>query len=191
MSAARCAVHPARPAHDGCPMCGRARCHADAQALGAAGCLACSRGPRCRRPAGRRELVIRAGLTGLAVTYAGGWIGTQYVRVHLMSLAAPVVIGLAASWAVSRAAGRLCPPSVVWVASVAAAWLGTALGFVLTPGGMNPLADWGVVGGPYLAALVGVLAGPLVLGSGGRAGRPGRAGQPPGEGAGDDVGTAL
>jgi hypothetical protein len=136
-------------------------------------------------------LLIRAGLAGLAVSYAGGWIATQYVRVHLMSLAAPAVVGLAASWAVSRAGGRLRPLVLGRGLAAAAALLGTALGFVLTPGGQNPLRDWGVVGGPYLAALVGVLLGPLLLGGAGRTRAPDRPGQPPGDGVGDEVGTAV
>ena len=185
MSSQRCVVHPARPAYDDCPVCGRARCHADAEALGARGCLACSREPHRARPAGQTELLVRAVLAGLGVSYVGGWIATQYVRVHLMSLVAPAVVGLAASWAVSRAAGRLRPPVTTWLTAVLAAWLGTALGFVLTPGGQNPVREWGVVGGPYLAALVGVALGPLVFGPSGRVRRSREDGQPPGDGEAD------
>ena len=185
----RCAVHPARPASDDCPVCARPRCQADAEALGTTGCLACTQAPRRAAPAGRPELLIRAGLAGLAVSYVGGWIATQYVRVHLMSLVAPAVVGLAASWAVSRAGGRLRLPAVTWATAAAGALLGTALGFVLTPGGQNPLRDWGLVGGPYLAALVGVAFGPLVFGTGPRSRPRTRGDQPPGDGVGGDVGT--
>lgn len=193
-SARRCAVHPARPAYDECPVCARPRCHADAEAWGTAGCLACRQAEPRGAPAGQRELLIRAGLAGLAVTYVGGWIATQYVRVHLMSLVAPAVVGLAASWAVFRAAGRLRVAAVrwavlTWATAALAALLGTGLGFVLTPGGQNPLRDWGLVAGPYLAALVGVACGPLVFGAGVRA-RPRDGGdQPPGDGDGAAVGT--
>jgi hypothetical protein len=103
-----------------------------------------------------------------------------------MSSAAPAVVGVAAAWAVPRAARRLTAPVVVWALAVSAALLGTALGFALTPGGQNPLHQWGVVGGAYLAALVGVAAEPLLLGGP----RP-RSGQPPGDGVGEDVGTDL
>jgi hypothetical protein len=180
MSSVRCAIHPARPAHDECPVCGRARCLADARRFAATGCPACATsGPgAAASPAGRLEPLVRAGLAGLAVAYVGGWIATQYVRVHLMSLAAPAVIGLAAAFAVPRAARLLRPSYPAWVVAAAAALLGTALGFALTPGGQNPLQHWGVVGGPYLAALAGVVLGPLVFG------RPGGA-QPP-----DDAGEA-
>jgi hypothetical protein len=154
------------------------RCSADSDAFGARGCGACTTSAVAVGGDGatRAELMVRAGLVGLAVAYAGGWIATQYVRVHLMSLAAPAVVGLAASFVVPRVARRLRPSVLLWLAAGLAALLGTALGFALTPGGQNPLRHWGVVGGPYLAALVGVSLGPVVFG------RP-RDDQPPGEGA--------
>jgi hypothetical protein len=130
-------------------------------------------------PASRLELLVRAALAGLAVAYVGGWIATQYVRVHLMSLAAPAVVGLAAAFVVPRAARRIQAP-LAWLVAGLAALLGTALGFALTPGGQNPLKQWAVVGGPYLAALVGVALGPLVFG---RPGSQPRSSQPPGDGA--------
>lgn len=190
----RCVVHPARPAHDSCLVCGRPRCEADARSLGTTGCLACVSGPLPVAPASRAELAIRAGLAGLAVSYVGGWIATQYVRVHLMSLVAPAIVGLAASWAVSRATGGLRAATAggmaaTWGTATLAALLGTALGFVLTPGGQNPLRDWGLVGGPYLAAVVGVAFGPLVFGAGGRARPRDRGDQPSGDADGDVVGT--
>jgi hypothetical protein len=184
----RCAIHPSRPTHDPCPVCGRSRCLADAQALASTGCYACLRTTPARTSAGRLELMVRAGLVGLAVAYLGGWIGTQYVRVHLMSLAAPALIGLAAAWGIPLAARRLGSPALLWALAVLAALLGTALGFALTPGGQNPLRQWDVVGGPYLAALAGVAAGPLVLGVPGGGSSRRRRGQPPGDG--DDVGGA-
>ena len=175
MSSPRCAIHPARPAHDACPVCDRPRCWPDADGFGDRGCAACTTPAAATGPAtaGRLELLVRAGLAGLAVAYIGGWIATQYVRVHLMSLAAPAVVGLAAAFVVPRAARRI-RPAAAWIIAVVMALLGTALGFALTPGGQNPLRQWGVVGGPYLAALVGVVLGPLVFG------RPG-GGQPPGD----------
>jgi len=153
--------------------------------LGTEGCLACSQAPRPRAVADSRELLIHAGLAGLAVSYVGGWIATQYVRVHLMSLVAPAVVGLAASWAVFRAGARLPHRGLTWSIAAVAAVLGTALGFVLTPGGQNPLRDWGLVGGPYLAALCGVALGPLVFGTGGRTRSADRGDQPPGDGDGE------
>lgn len=183
--APRCAIHPSRPAYDACPVCRRSRCLADAEALGAAGCQACAGTTVPTAVASRPELVVRAGLAAMAVAFAGGWVATQYVRVHLMSLAAPAVVGLAAAWAVPRAARRLAPAALVWVVAAAGALFGTALGFALTPGGQNPLRNWAVVGGPYLAALIGVAAGPLVFGP------SGRRRQPPGDGVGEAVGMDM
>jgi hypothetical protein len=158
-------MHPARPAHDACPVCDRPRCLADARAYLAAGCGACIAAVAAgAADAGTLPQAVRAGLAGLAVAYVGGWVATQYVRVHLMSLAAPAVVGLTASFVVPRVARRLRPPVAVWIVAGLAALLGTALGFALTPGGQNPLRQWGVVAGPYLAALVGVALGPLVFG---------------------------
>ena len=187
----RCALHPSRPAHDSCPVCARPRCLADAEALGATGCLACTTASLAPAAPSRLELLVRAGLAGLVVAYLGGWVATQYVRVHLMSLAAPAVVGLAAAWAVPRAARALSPRAATWVIAAVAALVGTALGFALTPGGQNPLSQPGVVTGPYLAALLGVGAGPLVLGGSPERSRGGRRRQPPGDGDGEDVGTDL
>ena len=161
--ASRCAVHPARPGYDACPVCGRSRCHADAESFGAVGCGACARLPATPRPASRLELLVRAGLAGLAVALLGGWVATQYVRVHLMSLAAPALVGLATALAVPAAARAMRPRSLVWLVAAVGALLGTALGFALVPGGQDPLRPWGTVGGPYFAALAGVIAGPLLF----------------------------
>jgi len=120
---------------------------------------------RASRAAGQGELRVRAALAGLAIAYVGGWVATQYVRVHLMSLAAPAVVGVGAAWAVTAAgARRVRPAALTWGLAVAAALLGTALGFVLTPGGEDPLQRWSLVAGPYLAAVAGVAAGRLVFG---------------------------
>jgi hypothetical protein len=188
----RCAIHPSRPAYDACPVCSRPRCRADAQQIGQQGCHACVATPVAMGAPGGVELAVRAGLAGLTVAYVGGWVGTQYVRVHLMSTAAPVVVGLAAAWAVPRAARRCGAPALVWGVAAFAALLGTALGFALTPGGQNPVHDWAVVGGPYLAALVGVAAGPLVLGGPRPRAKDGRrSAHPPGDAAGEGLGSDL
>src|SRR4051812_21989860 len=160
---ARCAVHPARPALDDCPVCGRPRCPVDASTYGATGCGACRAATQSRATVGLLPYAVRAGLAGIAVALVGGWIATQYVGVHLMSLVAPAVVGLAASWAVGAAARRQTSRLLVLALAAVAAVLGTALGFRLTPGGQSPLHPAGEVGAPYLAALVGVVAWPLLL----------------------------
>lgn len=162
----RCALHPSRPAVDHCPVCARARCRVDADAYGATGCEACRGVARIGVPPPVRELVLRAALAGMAVALFDGWVETQYVRVHLMSLVAPLVGGLAAAWACTAAAardGRRIRPVVLAIAAGAAV-LGVALGFrVYADGGLSPLHPLGRVGPPYLATLVGVVLSPLLF----------------------------
>lgn len=170
----RCAVHPSRPAVDSCPVCARPRCRADADMYGATGCAACTQPSAVRTPAGRRELVVRGGLGALLVAYLGGWVGTQYVRVHLMSLLAPGLAGVVAAWVVTAVARDL-PRRIAYGLAAAGAVLAAALAFRIGPdGGYSPLHPLQRVGPPYLVAVVGVALWPLLL-SGPRR-------QPPGDG---------
>ena len=181
----RCAVHPSRPAEGPCPVCRRPRCRPDADAYGDGGCAACQGVVRRRVAPTARELVVRAGLAGIAAALFDGWVETQYVRVHLMSLVAPLVGGLAASWACTTAAGRLgwrLRWTVLGIAAVAAVG-GAALAFrVNSGGGLSPVQPVGRVGPPYLAAVLGVVLWPLVFG--------GPRGQPPDE-AGEDPDSEM
>lgn len=181
----RCAVHPSRPGIDTCPVCGRNRCRADADKYGASGCEACFETNQARMPPTALELVVRAGLAGLAAALFDGWVETQYVRVHLMSLIAPGVGGLAAAWACTAAVGRY-GRRLRWLvlgSAAVAALLGAALAFrVNSGGGLSPTHPLGRVGPPYLASLAGIALWQLVFAA------PRR--QPPG--AGDaDPGMAL
>lgn len=180
----RCAVHPSRPAVDRCPSCGRDRCGVDAATCGERGCPACIGNVGAVRPAGTLEVLIRAGLAGVAAALVGGWVATQHVGVHLMSTFAPLLVGLAASWVTAAASGARTTRerrAVLGVAAVAAV-LGTALAYRLFP--LSPLHPLDQVGPPYLAALAGVIAWPLLFGPARPAGR--RSAQP-GDGAGSDV----
>jgi hypothetical protein len=170
---ARCAVHPARLAADSCPVCGRGRCAPDVSTFRDRGCAACTSAEAAVRPAGAVEVLTRAGLAGIASAWAGGWVATQHVGVHVMSILAPGLVGLAASWATSAAAGARPTAQRRAVLAVAAvsALLGTALAYRLFP--LSPLHPLDQVGPPYLAALGGVLAWPLLFGwPGGRGGTP-------------------
>jgi hypothetical protein len=165
-TAQRCAQHPARPAHDRCPRCLRPRCDADAGRYGDNGCAACVAAPRVARPAGRLELTVRAGLAACPVVLVGGWIATQYVYDHIFAEVLPGLLGLACGLAANLAAPHRDRWAVVATAaiSVAAAVLGTALGFRLVPGGgQSVLHPFGVVGAPYLCAVGGALAWPVVF----------------------------
>jgi hypothetical protein len=162
---ARCAAHPARLAAGACPVCHRERCAPDAAAFGSRGCAVCSR-TTTAAPAGRAEVAVRAGIAGIAVALAGGWVVTQHVNVHLMSLIAPALLGLAAGWATSAAAGARTAADhrIVLLIAALAALLGTALGFRLFGRPLTPLRPWHQVGLPYLTALAGVLAWPVLAG---------------------------
>jgi hypothetical protein len=118
------------------------------------------------RPAPAREVVVRAALAALAVSYPGGWVAAQYVHVQYMSLLWPMVLGLAASWAAAAAAGSRDRSLQLGVLAVAAggALLGTALGFRIFDTPVTPLHPWKDAWGPYLAAVGGVLAWPLAFG---------------------------
>lgn len=167
-AASRCAAHPARAAVDDCPVCGRARCGADAAGYAAAGCPSCAAARPVAPPPGTPELLVRAGLAGLAVAYVGGWIGTQYVRNKGFSLIAPALVGIAIAWAVAAVAGR-SPRRVVSLAAAVASVLSAALAFrVYAAGGLSPLHPAGRVLPPYAAAVAGVLAWPLLFGPTGR-----------------------
>jgi hypothetical protein len=174
---ARCAAHPARPSADACPVCGRARCGADAARYSAAGCAMCLADRAAHRPASSLERWVRAGLGAMLACLVGGAVATQYVDTRYFSLIAPALVGLACGAAATAASGRY--GWVPLVVSALAALLGTALGFRLTIGGQNPLSNAGEVGPPYLCAVLGAAAWPIVFG-------PPRRRAAQGEGAGSD-----
>lgn len=162
----RCAVHPSRPAVDACPVCARPRCRADAETYDSTGCAACVQPATARAEAGLRELAIRSALAGMAAAVFDGWVETQYVRVHWMSVIAPIVGGIAAGWACKAAAGKGGQRIKARVLSIAcvSAVLGAALAFRLTSdGGLSATHPLGRVGPPYLASLVGVALWQLVF----------------------------
>ena len=155
---ARCAVHPARPALDGCPVCGRPRCAADAQ-QGAGGCRACSpvpAGPR-RRPAGPAERLVRGALAAFGTCLLGGLVAAQYVDAELFAYLTPFVVGVLCGAAAQAAAGGpRRGPTALRVRAVAAllAVLGVGLGLLLE-GSHRPLSGAAVV--PALLALAGAV----------------------------------
>jgi hypothetical protein len=113
------------------------------------------------------ERIVRAGAAAFVVALLGGWVGTQYVDVHVFSVVAPGLVGLATGWAAGAAAGgpanaRLRRATLL-VGAVAAV-LSAGLAFRLeSGGGQDPLGSWGEVGPPYLAAVLGTLAWPIVF----------------------------
>ena len=167
MPAIRCALHPARLAVDNCPRCTRPRCGADAATYGDRGCEACAVSVPAAPAAPYAERVVRAGLAAFGVALVGGSIATQYVDVQYFSVIAPGLVGLATGWASAAAAGgprnaRLRRMTLL-VAAVAAV-LSAGLAFRLEAGGgQDPVSSWDEVGPPYLAAIFGTLAWPIVF----------------------------
>ncbi|MDQ1748830.1 MAG: hypothetical protein QOD07_3093 [Frankiaceae bacterium] len=167
MPATRCALHPARLAVGSCPRCSRPRCGVDAAAYGERGCGACAAPAPAAPAAPYLERVVRAGAAAYVVALLGGWIATQYVDVQLFSVVAPALVGLATGWAAATAAGT---PAGVRVRRVTlligavAAVLSAGLAFRLeSGGGQDPVSAWHEVGPPYLAAIFGTLAWPVVF----------------------------
>ena len=158
----RCAVHPSRRAAGACPVCGRPRCGADATAYGGRGCAACvaTAPPPARPPVGER--LLRGALASFGVAFAGGWVAAQYVDTQWFGLIAPALVGLSCAGAGAAAAGSPRVRASLLLASVAAL-LGTALSDRLVPGGQNLFLPPGHRVPPYLAAVIGTVAWPLLF----------------------------
>jgi hypothetical protein len=109
------------------------------------------------------ERVVRAGLAALVVSMLGGWVAAQYVDTQYFAVVAPAIVGLGCAWAASAAGARLPARVAVALASVTAV-LGTGLSDRLVPGGQNLLLPASHRLPPYLAAVLGALAWPLLFG---------------------------
>jgi hypothetical protein len=160
---ARCAAHPGRRAADRCPVCERPRCGADRRTFGDGGCAACVTNREHDAPAGATELLVRAGLAGLAAALLGGWIAAQYVDTAYFSIIAPGLVGLVCAWAVTTAAARLPSRMALALAGVTGI-LGTAISDRLVPGGQNLFLPLGHRLPPYAAAVVGAVLWPVLFG---------------------------
>jgi len=113
----RCAVHPSLPAHDTCPVCGRARCATDAAAAPGGGCAACE-GKRPRRgppPLDARALVSAAALTN-PVAIVTGLVASEYVGAGWIGYAVPVFVGIIVSIAAEHGAGKQRGNALRWLA---------------------------------------------------------------------------
>jgi hypothetical protein len=106
---------------------------------------------------------VRAGLAALAVSMLGGWVAAQYVDTQYFAVVAPALVGLGCAWAATAAGGRMPARVAVALAGVAAV-LGTGLSDRLVPGGQNLLVPASHRLPPYLAAVLGALAWPVLFG---------------------------
>lgn len=157
----RCAVHPARPAVDLCPVCGAPRCGNDAAAAPGGGCLACQGGAAAATPVAEvpfAEGLIRAALAALPVAVVGGAVTSEYVGTGAFAVITPFLLGVACGAASIAAAGRVSRPAGLrWVRLVGVlfALIGTAYGYRFVVGGEDPFGPAGSRIGPYVAAAVG------------------------------------
>lgn len=151
----RCAVHPARPATDLCPVCGRPRCSADAAGAPGGGCLVCKGRTEARptRPPVDLRAVVGAAVLAHLTAVLSGFVAQQYVEVRYFSLLVPAGVGILCAIAAERGAGgaRGLPIRLV---AVGYAVLSTVLGFVLE-GSAGLVTPAGTVVPPYLAAAAG------------------------------------
>ena len=162
-SSQRCAVHPARPAADTCPVCGRPRCDRDA-AASSGGCLACAgtavpaKEARARRAVPTDEGVIRAALAVLPISLLGGAISSEYVGTDVFGIVTPFLVGVACGAAAVAAAGAVPRPEglrVVRLVGLLYALIATGYGFRFVVGGEDPFAPAGDRIWPYAAAAAG------------------------------------
>lgn len=158
----RCASHVARVAAGHCPVCARPRCGAEEVEFGERGCQVCQVVAPVAPPAGpSRSRLVLAVLAAAVAAALGGMIGSEYVGAAGFELAAPALTGLAAGMvatSVARTRGRGPLDWPLRGAAALLAVLGTALAFILVPGGDSPLTPLSAVGPPYLAAIAGALA---------------------------------
>jgi hypothetical protein len=136
-SPARCAAHPARPAVDTCPVCGRERCGADRALAPGGGCTLCGgrTAPlRAYPAAGPTELLVRAAAVAAVLAVAGGYVNQEYVGSPIFQYLAPAVLGVLVGGGATAAAGSPRAGALLqrvrWVATLYAL-LGSALGILL------------------------------------------------------------
>lgn len=157
----RCAVHPARPAVDTCPVCARPRCGADAAEAPGGGCGACLGGPASTPPGppppGDQERLVRAALAAFAVSLLGGLVASEYVEAGLFSYVGPFVVGVICGGAATKAGvtdGRGTTGTRIRAIAAGYAVLGVALGFV-AEGSQSVLSLSTLL--PYVCAAAGAI----------------------------------
>lgn len=162
----RCASHVSRVAAGRCPVCDRPRCGAEEVEHGERGCQVCLVVAAPSGPAGPSRVRLVLALLGAAVAAVlGGMIGSEYVGAAGFELAAPALTGVAAGMvatSVARTRGRGPLDWPLRAAAAVLAVLGTALAFILVPGGDSPFTPLSSVAPPYLAAVAGALASRLL-----------------------------
>lgn len=162
----RCASHVSRVASGRCPVCARPRCGAEEAQYGERGCQVCQDlGARASSSSPGRGRLAAALLAAAVAAVLGGVIGSEYVGATGFELAAPALTGVAAglvATSVARTHGRGPLDWPLRALAALFAVLGTALAFVLVPGGDSPFTPLSAVALPYLAAIAGAAASRLL-----------------------------
>ena len=153
--AARCAVHPARPAADDCPVCGRPRCAPDAAAAPGGGCVACQgRSDAAGPPPVDLRALAGAAVAAHLTSIVGGVVCSEYVDVTFFEIVVPAVLGIACGAAAEFGARRARGWQLRALA-VLYALLGTALAYVAVPGPGSPFTPLADVVPSYAGAVLG------------------------------------
>ena len=152
--ALRCAVHPALPAADDCPVCNRPRCATDAAAAPGGGCLACEgrRGRQGPPPLDLRALVGAAAMSNVAAGL-GGQIASEYVGAGWVGWVVPGFVGIVVSMAAEFGAGKR-RGRALRILAAAYAVLAVAVGFQSPYAAETPFSLRYQVLGPYAIAAV-------------------------------------
>ncbi len=164
-------MHPARPAVDGCPVCGRPRCGPDADAAPGGGCVACGgrTSSATRRPPGDVELLVRAALAAYAAAVAMGFVVSEYVGAGVFAYVTPFLLGVLTGEAGQRAAATTRPDARLRAAFAVLAVAGASVGFLLE-------GSAGLLSGSVLPSYAAAAAGALLWTAPPRTVRAGRAG---------------
>jgi len=150
---ARCAAHPARPAHDSCPTCGRPRCTVDARDRGHR-CAVCARAGGAAGTArasgaagaGRPPLVATVGAAaiGTVLCVVGSAVGQEYVGARLFSWVFPALVGVVIASLVLAWTGPLAATVRAVVGGLCSAYaaISALLDFRFTHEPYGPTGRW-------------------------------------------------
>ncbi len=152
-AALRCAVHPALPAVDTCPVGSRPRCAADAVAAPGGGCLACEgrRVPPGPPPLNLRAIVGAACLSGI-VAVPAGLVSSEYVGAGFVGWVVPVFVGVVVSIA-AEAGARARRGRALRFLAAGYSVLAIAIGLANPRAAGSPFTPVGRVVGLYAVAV--------------------------------------
>lgn len=137
----RCAAHPARPARDRCPRCGRPRCAADRDR---GDCCALCGETDSREGWGPLPVLVGAGVAGILGAVTGAALGQEYVGAHVFSVVFPMLVGLVIAALTVTWAGPMRPRlrHAVGAAAAGFAGLSALLDFRFTQEPFGPAGRW-------------------------------------------------